>query len=299
MSRQEQVSPEFDWKGDFDRARAELESESVEAVPALAHALNSAFQMADMCQRAISRGTTWQSNPATPANWQNFLERLSNDAEFLYPMHLSLLPEGDSGDLQTRFANIAETALDAQIRISAMSKSSPEARKKAVVQLRNLMKNLQAAEAILDPSPEGGVTDLPTPGNGGEPEITAPPEVALVPLVGRIAAGSPNLAEEEVEDIFPLPRQVVGEGNLFLLEVYGQSMTGAGIVEGDWVAIRQQEVAENGQIVVAMIDGYATIKKYKKSDGKVWLLAQNPGYDEIPGERAIILGKVVAMFRRM
>ena len=307
MTRQEKVSPEFDWEADFDHASSELSNASPEASSALAQALSSAFRMADICQRAIPRGVPEQANSTTLADWQNFLERISNDAEFLYPMHLSLLEKGDSGDLQTRFENIASAALDAQIQIGATSRPSPTAQKKAVVHLRTLMKNLQAARAILAPSPEGEVTDLSTADNGEkreegeELEISPPLEAALVPLVGRIVAGNPDYAEETVEEIFPLPKQVVGEGDLFLLRVYGQSMTGAGIVEGDWVAIRRQPVAENGEIVVAMIDGDATVKKYKKSDGKVWLLAQNPdyNYDEIPGERATIMGKVVAVFRKM
>jgi len=316
VSRQERVSPEFDWAADFDHARDELESASSEAASALAQALNSAFHMADICQRAIARGLPGQASSATLADWQNFLERISNDAEFFYPMHLDLLGKGDSDRLQTRFENIAAVALDAQIQIGALTRPSLAVQKKAVVHLRELMKNLQAARAILDPSPEGAVTNLPAADNGEdgggaaaaaaeeeeeEEEIPPPPEAALVPLVGRIAAGNPDLADETVEGIFPLPRQVVGEGDLFLLRVHGQSMTGAGIMEGDWVAIRQQPVAENGEIVVALIDGDATIKKYKKTEGKVWLLAQNPDYDydEIPSERAIIVGKVVAVFRKM
>lgn len=308
MPPQEQVSPEFDWEADLSHANAELESASPDAGSALVHAMNSAFRMADMCQRAIARDLHWQENSATPADWQNFLERVSNDAEFLYPMHLSLLEKGGGSNLQTRFEKIAEAALDAQIQMGLMTRPSSAVQKRAVMHLRNLMKHLQAASAMLDRSPEGEVTDLPTADNGkdggegeeGE-EIPPPPEAALVPLVGRIAAGNPDIAEETVEDIFPLPRQVVGDGDLFLLRVHGQSMAGAGILEGDWVAIRQQPVAENGEIVVAMIDGDATVKKYKKSAGQVWLLAQNPDYDydEIPSERAMIVGKVVAVFRKV
>ena len=85
-------------------------------------------------------------------------------------------------------------------------------------------------------------------------------EAAYVPLVGRIAAGGPILAEQQIEEIFPLPRQLVGEGNLFMLKVAGDSMINAAIADGDWVVIRQQENAENGEIVAAMIDGEATVK---------------------------------------
>jgi repressor LexA len=120
-----------------------------------------------------------------------------------------------------------------------------------------------------------------------------------VPLVGRIAAGGPILAEESIEDVFPLPKQIVGEGTLFLLKVTGDSMINAAIADGDWVVVRQQQVAENSDIVAAMIDGEATVKTFKRSDGHVWLMPHNPAYTPIPGETATILGRVVAVLRRV
>jgi repressor LexA len=120
---------------------------------------------------------------------------------------------------------------------------------------------------------------------------------AYVPVVGRIAAGGPILAEQSVEDVFPLPRQLVGDGQLFLLRVVGDSMVDAAICDGDWVAVRQQPVAENGEIVAAMLDGEATVKTYKQRDGHVWLLPHNPAYEPIPGDDATVLGKVVAVMR--
>jgi repressor LexA len=139
-----------------------------------------------------------------------------------------------------------------------------------------------------------------------EPEIDddtpmdiASQEAAYVPLVGRIAAGGPILAEESIEDIFPLPRQIVGEGNLFLLKVVGDSMINAAIADGDWVVVRQQPVAENGDIVAAMLDGEATVKTFKRSADHIWLMPHNPAYTPIPGDEAEILGKVVAVLRRV
>ena len=122
---------------------------------------------------------------------------------------------------------------------------------------------------------------------------------AFVPVVGRIAAGGPVLAEEAIEDIFPLPRQIVGDGTLFLLKVVGDSMINAAIADGDWVVVRQQPVAENGEIVAAMIDGEATVKTFKRSGGHVWLMPHNPVYTPIPGDEATILGRVVAVLRRV
>lgn len=125
------------------------------------------------------------------------------------------------------------------------------------------------------------------------------PEASMVPLVGRIAAGGPLLAEQVVEDVFPLPRQVVGDGTLFLLQVVGDSMIDAAICDGDWVVVRQQPVAENGEIVAAMIDGEATVKTYRRRDGHVWLMPHNPAFTPIPGDDATLLGKVTAVLRRV
>jgi repressor LexA len=125
------------------------------------------------------------------------------------------------------------------------------------------------------------------------------PEPTFVPVLGRIAAGGPILAEEAVEDVFPLPKELVGEGSLFLLKVVGESMVDAAICDGDWVVIRQQNVAENGDIVAAMIDGEATVKTFKRTSGQVWLMPHNPAFDPIPGNDAAILGKVVTVIRKI
>ena len=125
------------------------------------------------------------------------------------------------------------------------------------------------------------------------------PEAVNVPVMGRIAAGGPILAEELVEDVFPLPRQVVGDGQLFLLKVVGESMIEAAICDGDWVVVRQQQVAENGEIVAAMIDGEATVKTFQRRDGHVWLMPHNEAYSPIAGDEATILGKVTAVLRRL
>ncbi|WP_336923122.1 transcriptional repressor LexA [Aquipuribacter sp. SD81] len=158
------------------------------------------------------------------------------------------------------------------------------------------------------PAPTGDVTAVVEPEAAEEPgawragahdEGSPMPEASMVPLVGRIAAGGPVLAEEVVEDVFPLPRQVVGDGTLFLLQVVGDSMVDAAICDGDWVVVRQQPVAENGEIVAAMIDGEATVKTYRRRDGHVWLMPHNPLYTPIPGDDATVLGRVTAVLRRV
>jgi repressor LexA len=125
------------------------------------------------------------------------------------------------------------------------------------------------------------------------------PTPSYVPVVGRIAAGGPILAEELVEEVFPLPKSIVGEGTLFLLKVVGESMIDAAITDGDWVVVRQQPTADNGDMVAAMIDGEATVKTFKRRDGHVWLLPHNPAFQPILGDEATVLGRVVAVLRKV
>ncbi|MFW0797359.1 transcriptional repressor LexA [Gordonia sp. CPCC 205515] len=137
------------------------------------------------------------------------------------------------------------------------------------------------------------------PGGSAAADGTPLPTPAFVPVLGRIAAGGPILAEEAVEDVFPLPRELVGEGSLFLLKVVGESMIDAAICDGDWVVVRQQSVADNGDIVAAMIDGEATVKTFKRKNGHIWLMPHNALFEPIPGDDAAILGKVVTVMRRV
>jgi repressor LexA len=131
------------------------------------------------------------------------------------------------------------------------------------------------------------------------------PGLAQVPLVGQVAAGLPILADQHVEDVFPLPRQLVGDGDLIMLRVVGDSMIDAAITDGDWVVVRRESDIENGDIVAAMIesdtsaDREATVKTFRKRDGHVWLIPHNPAYAPILGDSATIVGKVVAVLRRI
>ncbi|HEY0217468.1 MAG TPA: transcriptional repressor LexA [Cellulomonas sp.] len=171
--------------------------------------------------------------------------------------------------------------------------------------------NRPRAIEVVQPDDSRGVTTLPGAarlagvsgqlglGDEDSGERDGAPRAAYVPVVGRIAAGGPILAEQLVEDVFPLPRQLVGEGELFLLKVVGDSMIDAAICDGDWVVVRRQPVAENGEIVAAMLDGEATVKTLKRSDGHVWLLPQNPAYAPIDGDHAQVLGRVVTVLRSL
>jgi repressor LexA len=131
------------------------------------------------------------------------------------------------------------------------------------------------------------------------PGLDIPPqEAAYVPLIGRIGAGAPVLAEQHVEDVFPLPRQLVGEGTLFLLRVADYSMINAAIADGDWVVVRQQSGAEDGEIVAALLGGEVTVRTYRRSGGRAWLMPHNPAFAPILSDEASILGRVVAVLRR-
>jgi repressor LexA len=128
---------------------------------------------------------------------------------------------------------------------------------------------------------------------------------ASVPLVGRIAAGRPILADEALEEVFSLPKQLVGDGNLIMLRVVGESMIDAAIADGDWVVVRRETDIENGDIVAAMIesetsaDREATVKTFKKVDGHVWLIPHNPAFSPLMADRAEIIGRVVSVLRRL
>lgn len=147
----------------------------------------------------------------------------------------------------------------------------------------------RALEVLIDlPDVEGTVSsDAPTPVG----------DAAMVPLVGQIAAGVPITADQQIEEYFPLPRQIVGQGNLFMLKVVGDSMIDAAICDGDWVVVREQQTAENGDIVAAMLNDEATVKVFRQRDGHTWLLPQNSAYEPILGDYATVLGKVVAVIR--
>ena len=147
------------------------------------------------------------------------------------------------------------------------------------------------------------VADDAAPASDSAADVTgigdATPAAAYVPVLGRIAAGGPILAEEAVETVFPLPREIVGEGELFLLKVVGESMIDAAICDGDWVVVRRQPTADNGEIVAALLDDEATVKTLQRRDGHTWLLPHNPAYSPIDGDHATILGKVVSVIRRI
>ncbi len=155
----------------------------------------------------------------------------------------------------------------------------------------------RAMEVLLDiagePVSDAGATVTPLP------TATDDDQFVPVPLVGRIAAGIPITAEQQVDEVIPLPRRLVGKGDLFMLKVVGESMIDAAIADGDWVVVRAQQHADNGDIVAAMIDGEATVKVFQQRDGHTWLLPRNSAFAPILGDEATVLGKVVTVLRSL
>lgn len=170
--------------------------------------------------------------------------------------------------------------------------------------LRRDPKRPRAMEVLMPLTLDGGSAKATTADDGAAPAATVTQlptavDTAMVPLVGRIAAGGPILADQLVEDVMPLPRQLVGQGELFMLRVAGDSMIDAAICDGDWVVVRRQSDASNGDIVAALLDDEATVKTFRQRDGHTWLLPQNTQYEPILGDHASIMGKVVSVLRSL
>jgi len=145
----------------------------------------------------------------------------------------------------------------------------------------------RALEILVDPPEDSSSAADATPVD----------DATLIPMVGRIAAGTPITAEQQVDEVFPVPTRLVGGGDLFMLKVVGESMIDAAICDGDWVVVRQQNAAENGDIVAALLDDEATVKVFRQRDGHTWLLPRNTNFEPILGDHAQVLGKVVAVMR--
>ncbi|MCE1173583.1 MAG: transcriptional repressor LexA [Propionibacteriales bacterium] len=228
--------------------------------------------------------------------------------------NVSELPDGpvDAEGLTARQRRILEVIRDAlaergyppSIREIAdrvgLASSSSAAHQLKVLQAKGFLFRDPHRPRALEVRLPSSIAPAPAATNVVEPDFPAPTAPAVeVPILGRIAAGGPILAEQAVEDVFSLPKQLVGEGTLFLLEVKGDSMIDAAICDGDYVVVRQQPDAVNGDIVAALLGDEATVKTFKRTPGQVWLMPHNPAYEPIDGNNASILGKVVAVLRRV
>jgi len=224
------------------------------------------------------------------------------------PAVVSALPDRDEGDgLTARQRAILEAIRDSVERRGYPPSIREICDAAGLASTSSVAHQLRALERKgylrRDPNRPRAV-DVRLADSAGTEVVTGPsgeavPSPVFVPVVGRIAAGGPILAEQLIEDVFPLPRALVGEGTLFLLRVAGDSMIDAAISDGDWVVVRQQPTAENGEIVAAMIDGEATVKTWRRRDRHAWLLPHNPAYAPIPADDATVLGRVVAVLRKV
>ncbi|MBQ2981593.1 MAG: transcriptional repressor LexA [Lachnospiraceae bacterium] len=123
-------------------------------------------------------------------------------------------------------------------------------------------------------------------------------EIVNVPIVGRVAAGEPLLATQNIENYFPIPMEFMPNNDVFILEVKGESMINVGIFEGDWIVVEKKNTARNGEIIVALVDDSATVKTFYKEDGHIRLQPENDTMDPIIVPDCKILGKVISLYRR-
>ena len=213
---------------------------------------------------------------------------------------ISELPDGptDANGLtprQLKILSVIKTAVEDQGYPPSMREIGQAAGLSSTASVTYQLQILEEKGWIRRDASRGRAIEITLPGQDGE---AAPQDkTRLIPLVGRIAAGNPILAEQEVEEVLPLPESIVGKGDLFLLQVKGDSMIDLAICDGDFVVIRSQKDAQKGEIVSEMIDGEATVKTWSKKDGHYWLLPANDNYAPIPADEAVILGKVTAVLR--
>lgn len=188
------------------------------------------------------------------------------------------------------------------------SPSSVKHQLEALAQKGFIRMNANKGRAIelVSPNPPTAAQDTPVtasivpfPSSARDAESASIMQSRDVPLVGRIAAGVPITAEQHVDDVMRLPERLTGTGNLFMLEVHGDSMVDAAICDGDFVVVREQHSAVNGDIVAALLDDEATVKTFRKDHGHVWLMPHNPAYSPIDGTHAEIMGKVVTVLRKL
>jgi repressor LexA len=219
------------------------------------------------------------------------------------PSKLSELPDGpvDENGLtprQTKILLAIKEAMETNGYPPSMREIGEAAGLSSPSSVKYQLEALEAKGWIRRDPSRGRALEVLTPGDERFEDIK-PERTHNVPLVGRIAAGGPILAEQNVEEVFPLPASLVGEGDLFMLKVVGDSMIDAAICDGDFVVIRSQKDANKGEIVAAMIDGEATVKTFSKKSGQIWLLPANDDYQPIDGNQAEILGVVTAVLRSL
>ena len=215
------------------------------------------------------------------------------------PSNVTELPDSAAGEhgltaRQIKILEVIQQGITADGCPPSMRAIAAAAGLSSPASVKYQLEILQEKNFITAHPARGGVLTVRLPGEKSELEVEATKQV---PLVGRIAAGGPITAEQNVESTFALPETLVGKGNLYMLQVVGESMIDAAICDGDYVVIREQKDCNNGEIVAAMIDGEATVKTFQRKNGHIWLLPANPAFEPINGDNCEILGKVTAVMR--
>ena len=215
------------------------------------------------------------------------------------PSNVTELPDSAAGEhgltaRQIKILEVIQQGITADGCPPSMRAIAAAAGLSSPASVKYQLEILQEKNFITAHPTRGGVLTVRLPGEKSENEVEATKQV---PLVGRIAAGGPITAEQNVESTYALPETLVGKGNLYMLQVVGESMIDAAICDGDYVVIREQKDCNNGEIVAAMIDGEATVKTFQRKNGHIWLLPANPAFEPINGDNCEILGKVTAVMR--
>ena len=215
------------------------------------------------------------------------------------PSNVTELPDSAAGEhgltaRQIKILEVIQQGITADGCPPSMRAIAAAAGLSSPASVKYQLEILQEKNFITAHPTRGGVLTVRLPGEKSENEVEATKQV---PLVGRIAAGGPITAEQNVESTYALPETLVGKGNLYMLQVVGESMIDAAICDGDYVVIREQKDCNNGEIVAAMIDGEATVKTFQRKNGHIWLLPANPAFEPISGDNCEILGKVTAVMR--
>jgi repressor LexA len=219
-------------------------------------------------------------------------------------LNVAELPDGPANEegltpRQMKILEVIQSALDSQGYPPSMREIGIAAGLSSPSSVKYQLEVLEEKGWIRRDPTRGRALEILLPESAEVSAESSMDQMRAVPLVGRVAAGGPILAEQSVEETFPLPASLVGQGELFMLKVVGDSMIDAAICDGDFVVIRAQKTCEKGEIVAAMIDGEATVKTFSRRDGKIWLLPANPNFSPIPGDNAEILGKVTAVLRAL
>lgn len=294
MSPVRQFDEPFDWKASLEEAYNVFKQQDSEtAASALSKALDDAAHMAALCRHEILRITPGQIPSNTLGDWYEFLTTLQEYMPDVFARRIELIGPDSGSRLRGPLHDIETAALNSLMAVKYMdAEGAPRiGRTRALEELQVLHRALGTAKETLDA--KYMVRGTARTSKGREHGVVR------APVLGHIAAGQPIIAIQSSEETLALPTELVGYGNLFIVVVVGDSMANSSIIDGDLAVVREQQTAENGEIVAARLGDEVIVKTLKRSGGHVWLHPENGIYDDILGDSAVIMGKVVAILRRM